>query len=285
MEIFINEVSLEGQYLNEAEFRDAVKTFTAIFLLINEKIQKKKLYKGESAIFIKYKAIRGFNFHTSLNLLKDKSLKTAFINIVFNKSNPQEWCTEQLHSSEDLFDCLISDDNCKNVNDTSLAEVTERKLQNPDSEYLLINFANSSFRIAHPNIKNNCLITIIKNNDEINLICLDGIDSKLALEFWLEHKLNLSQLEYSFDSTKSPTDKQTILRDTTRFKKTVNKCQARVIYLESNTERYWYVDNLHYGQASHLEVFDKTGKNHVGEADLDGNINYSKSDSDKTIDV
>jgi hypothetical protein len=285
MEIFINEVSLEGQYLNEAEFRDAVKTFTAIFLLINEKIQKKKLYKGESAIFIKYKAIRGFNFHTSLNLLKDKSLKTAFINIVFNKSNPQEWCTEQLHSSEDLFDCLISDDNCKNVNDTSLAEVTERKLQNPDSEYLLINFANSSFRIAHPNIKNNCLITIIKNNDEINLICLDGIDSKLALEFWLEHKLNLSQLEYSFDSTKSPTDKQTILRDTTRFKKTANKCQGRVIYLESNTERYWYVDNLHYGQASHLEVFDKTGKNHLGEADLEGNINYAKSSSKKTIDV
>jgi len=285
MEIFINEVSLEGQYLNEAEFRDAVKTFTAIFLLINEKIQKKKLYKGESAIFIKYKAIRGFNFHTSLNLLKDKSLKTAFINIVFNKSNPQEWCTEQLHSSEDLFDCLISDDNCKNVNDTSLAEVTERKLQNPDSEYLLINFANSSFRIAHPNIKNNCLITIIKNNDEINLICLDGIDSKLALEFWLEHKLNVSQLEYSLDSKEPPRDKQTILRDTTRFKKTANKCQARVIYLESNTERYWYVDNLHYGQASHLEVFDKTGKNHVGEADLDGNINYSKSDSDKTIDV
>jgi|694.fasta_scaffold39846_7 hypothetical protein len=285
MEIFINEVSLEGQYLNEAEFRDAVKTFTAIFLLINEKIQKKKLYKGESAIFIKYKAIRGFNFHTSLNLLKDKSLKTAFINIVFNKSNPQEWCTEQLHSSEDLFDCLISDDNCKNVNDTSLAEVTERKLQNPDSEYLLINFANSSFRIAHPNIKNNCLITIIKNNDEINLICLDGIDSKLALEFWLEHKLNVSQLEYSLDSKEPPRDKQTILRDTTRFKKTANKCQARVIYLESNTERYWYVDNLHYGQASHLEVFDKTGKNHLGEADLDGNINYSKSDSDKTIDV
>ena len=115
MEIFINEVSLEGQYFNEAEFRDAVKTFTAIFLLINENIQEKKLYKGESAIFISYKAIRGFNFHTSLNLLKDKSLKTAFINIVFNKSNPKEWRTEKLHSSEDLFDCLISDDNYKNV--------------------------------------------------------------------------------------------------------------------------------------------------------------------------
>ena len=83
----------------------------------------------------------------------------------------------------------------KDVSDTSLAEVTERKLQNPDSEYLLINFPNSSFRMEHPDIRHNCLITIIKNNDEINLICLGGIDSKLALECWLEHKLNLSQLE------------------------------------------------------------------------------------------
>ena len=285
MEIFINEVSLEGQYLNEAEFRDAVKTFTAIFLLINEKIQHKKLYKEESDRIKIYEAIRDSQFHTSLNLLKDKSLKTAFINIVFNKSNPQEWRTEKLHSPEDLFDCLISDDNYKDVSDTSLAEVTERKLQNPDSEYLLINFPNSSFRMAHPNIKNNCLITTIKNNDEINLICLDGIDSKLALECWLEHKLNLSQLEYSSDNKEPPRDKQTILRDTTKFKKTANKCQGRVIYLESNTERYWYVDNFHEGEAAHLEVFDKTGKNHLGEADLDGNINYSKSDSDKTIDV
>ncbi|MEA5618725.1 hypothetical protein VB711_12880 [Cronbergia sp. UHCC 0137] len=285
MEIFINEVSLEGQYINEVEFRDAVKVFMAIFVLINEKIQDKKLYKEESPIFINYEAIRGSNFHTSLNLLKDKSLKIAFQNIVFNKSNPQEWRNEKLHSSKDLFDCLISDNNYKDVGDTSLAEVTERKLQNSDSAYLLINFPNSSFRTAHPHINDNCLITIIKNNDEINLICLDGIDSKLALECWLEHKLNLSQLEYSFDSTKSPTDKQTILRDTTRFKKTVNKCQGRVIYFELNTERHWYVDNLHYGQASHLEVFDKTGKNHLGEADLNGNINYSKSDSDKTIDV
>ncbi|MBS3028950.1 MAG: hypothetical protein HCA25_18230 [Dolichospermum sp. DET50] len=125
----------------------------------------------------------------------------------------------------------------------------------------------------------------MKNNNEINLICLDSIDSKLALECWLEHKLNLSQLEYSLDSEEPPRDKQTILRDTTRFKKTANKCQGRIIYLESNTERYWYVDNFHEGKAAHLEVFDKTGKNHLGEADLDGNINYSKSDSDKTIDV
>lgn len=285
MEIFINEVSLQGQYLNEEEFREAVKTFTAIFKLINEKIQEKKLYKEESDRIKIYEAIRDSSFPTSLNLLKDRSLKTAFINIVFNKSNPQEWRKVKVHSSEDLFDCLISDDNYKDVSDTSLAEVTERKLQNPDSEYLLINFPSSSFIMKHPEIRNTCLITIIKNNDEINLIYLDGIDSKLALECWLEHKLNLSQVEYSLDSKEPPRDEQTILRDGIRFRKTSNRYQERVIYCELITGYYWYVDNLHHGKAAHLEVFDKTGKNHLGEADLAGNINYSKSDSDKSIDV
>ena len=284
MEIFINEVSLEGQYINEEELRNAVKTFIAIFVLINQKIQDKKLYKEESAIFINYEAIRDCNFLASLNLIKNRQLKDGFTDIIFNKQKIKKWRIEKVHSSEDLFDCLISDDNYKDVSDTSLAEVTERKLQNPESEYLLINFPNSSFRTAHPHINHNCLITIIKNNDEINLICLDGIDSKLALECWLEHKLNLSQLEYSLDSGEKIRDEQTILRDITRFRKTALIFQGRSIYIELTTGRYWYVDNLHKS-TPHLEVFDKTGKNHVGEADLDGNINYSKSDSDKTIDV
>ncbi|MFM7363890.1 MAG: hypothetical protein ACKO11_05185 [Cuspidothrix sp.] len=76
-------MSLEGQYLNEAEFRDAVKTFTEIFVLINTKIQEKKLYKEESAIFINYTAIKGSNFYASLNVIKNPELKRRFINIVF----------------------------------------------------------------------------------------------------------------------------------------------------------------------------------------------------------
>ncbi|TAE56345.1 MAG: hypothetical protein EAZ87_18530 [Nostocales cyanobacterium] len=123
----------------------------------------------------------------------------------------------------------------------------------------------------------------MKNNDEINLICLDGIDSKVALECWLEHKFNLSQLEYSLDSGQKIRDEQTILRDIKRFRKTGLMCQGRSIYIELTTGRYWYVDNLHKSNP-HLEVFDKTGKNHLGEADLNGNINYSKSDKNKTID-
>ncbi len=284
MEIFINEVSLEGQFMTEAEFRDAIKIFNSIFELINQKIKDKELYKEDSNIYANYEAIKGSSFNASLNQLKDKSLRTAFINVVFNKSNPKEWRREKLHSSEDLFDCFTIDNDYKNVSDTSLAEVAERKSQNSNKEYLLVNFINSSFKITHPHIINCCLITVIKNNMEDNQICIDGVDSKPALEYWLENKLNLGSLEYSLDVTEPPRDEQTILRDTTRFQKNSRKYDGRCIYCELLTGMYWYVDNLHYGEAAHLEVFDKRGF-HIGEADLQGNIDTSKKDKNKTIDL
>lgn len=150
--------------------------------------------------------------------------------------------------------------------------------------YLLINFTNSSFQLPHPHINSCCIISVYKNNDETNLINLDGIDSKSALENWLENKLNLSKVEYDEYSIEPPKDEQTILRDITRFKKTSFRYDGRVIYCEVAIVRYWYVDNLHYGKADHLEVFEKTGY-HIGEADLQGNIDISKKDKDKTINL
>ncbi len=284
MEIFINEVSLEGQYITEVEFREAIKIFNSIFELIYQKVKHTRLYTEDSHIYANYEAIKGSSFQASLNQLKDKSLKQAFVNIVFNKLNPKQWRTEQLHSLEDLFDLLTINNDYKDVRSTSLAEVAERKLQNYQKEYLLINFADSSFKITHPNIKNCCFITIVKNNDEVHKIFIDGIDSKFSLECWLEDKLNLSKLEYSIHTIEPPRDEQTILQDNTRFQKTSLKWQGRYIYYELTTGRYWYVDNLHFGKASHLEVFDKKGF-HLGEADLQGKIDTDKKDKNKTIDL
>jgi hypothetical protein len=41
---------------------------------------------------------------------------------------------------------------------------------------------------------------------------------------------------------------------------------------------------LHKGEGAHLEVFDKTGY-HIGEADLQGNIDTSTKDKNKTINL
>jgi len=284
MEIFINEVSLEGQYLNDAEFQKAVIVFKAIFDLINEKIKDKQIYKEDSNFYVNYEAVKGSNFKQSLNQIKDKSLKLAFMNVFFNKLNPKEWRKEQVHSSTDSFDCLMINEQYKIVNETSLAEIAERKIQNSSSTYLLINFINSSFHLVHPHITNCCLITIVKNNDEVNCIKLDGLDNKSALEDWLEHTFNLSCSVYDELSNDPPTDEQTILRDKQRFQKTSFRWHDRAIYREVATDRYWYVDNFHFGKSAHLEVFNKA-KSHVGEADIEGNIDECKRDQNKLLDI
>ncbi|WP_199301923.1 hypothetical protein [Pseudanabaena cinerea] len=281
MEIFTNEVSLEGQYTSESEFVSAIKDFIEIFKLLNKKTNNKQVYKEDSKLFVNYNAIRESNFSASLNIIKDKSLKQAFVEIVFNKQNPKEWRKEQLHCPNDLFDYL-NNETSKNVNDTSLAEISERSLRNKDSIYLVINFKNSTFNLLHPDIKDCCIIPIIKNNDETQLIKLDGIDSYLALQNWLEVKLSLSRIEYDLLSKYPPKDQQTILRDTQRFQKTQNIYDGRTIYREILNDRYWYVDNLHFGQASHIEVFNAQG-NHIGESDLEGNIDETKKDLNKKI--
>jgi hypothetical protein len=205
MEIFINEFSLEGQFATETEFQEAVKVFTTIFVIINQKIQAKKLYK-DSQLLINYEVIKGSNFMISLNKIKDKGLKLAFKNIVFNKLEPKEWRDEQVHSVNDYFD-YVTETKSQDVRNTSLAEVTERSLQNKETTYLLINFTNSSFKLVHPDIPKCFLIPIVKNNDENNPINLDCLDEKSALENWLKVKVNL----YDEFANKPPTDEQTIL--------------------------------------------------------------------------
>ncbi len=283
IEIFINEVSLKGQYSTQKEFEDALKVIKSLFELINllnqEYLDKKTYY---TKVLANYESIKGKNFQSSLNQIKDKSLKRSIINIIFNKVNPKDWQEEKFHSEEDNFDYLDGE-NYKDAANRSLAEVTERQLINLDSKYLLINFIDSCFKCQHQEIIECNSISIVKNNDTENLIQLDSIDKKVGLQNWLEITCQLSQLNYDESSTDPPTDKQTILRDTNRFEPTEKQHDGRKIYKQKETGYLWYVDNLHYGKYAHLEVFDKTEKNHIGESDLKGNIDRSKSYKKKSI--
>lgn len=62
------------------------------------------------------------------------------------------------------------------------------------------------------------------------------------------------------------------LSDTSRFKKTNFNVQGKVVYKEIISKCYWYLDNLHH---SHYEVFNSQ-KEHIGLADLNGNVDVSK---------
>ena len=126
-----------------------------------------------------------------------------------------------------------------------------------------------------------------KNRNKENPADLDCAENSHKVREWLKRHLELSRWEYDYNSNSPPADEQTILRDQTRFKRTskLSPHGKRNIYLEISTNKYWYVDNFHKGNASHLEVFDRTGRQHIGEADLDGGFISGSSDTSKKLNL
>lgn len=60
----------------------------------------------------------------------------------------------------------------------------------------------------------------------------------------------------------------------------IDPIQGARVYEEINSRCLWYLDMLH---KTHYEVFDATGKTHLGEADLNGLLDVSKKDNKKHI--
>lgn len=69
------------------------------------------------------------------------------------------------------------------------------------------------------------------------------------------------------------------LTDKNRFTKTaINPQKGAPVYKEIATGRLWYKDTFH---RDHYEVFDKLGKDHLGEADMNGVLDTNKKDCSK----
>jgi hypothetical protein len=92
-------------------------------------------------------------------------------------------------------------------------------------------------------------------------------------------------VEYDLGLNRPPRDDETVLglkpdrfAPTGRFERN----GRRRVYRETATNRLFYVDNLHYGNAAHLEVFS-SDKRHLGTADLDGNLDVGTRVPGRTI--
>jgi hypothetical protein len=249
MEIFINELSLDGQFGDQSAFETAIKEFVGIFSLISEQKRNTKLFKTKADIFINRRAIENEYFQQSFDNIKNKQLREAFKGIVFARLTPRDWENERVHQSQDIFISKVLNDF---VADTTLAEVAERNLQNPEIQRLVVNFIGSKF-------KNQQFIEVYKNDDENpeNLILIDCLESKHEIGKWLE------------------LEQDNILKDTTRFRKTSfvfrKSGKGTPIYEEINTGRYWYPDYYHKDNKFHFEVFDAQNT-YLGEADLAGEL-------------
>lgn len=82
------------------------------------------------------------------------------------------------------------------------------------------------------------------------------------------------QVAYDASFTRPPTDAETSLSNEVRFVRTgrFERHGRRSVYREIATNHLYYVDNLHCGNAAHLEVFDAQ-EEHLGTASLDGVLN------------
>ena len=267
MEVYVNECSIHGQYDNQANFDKALQElFKVLDSLLKQKLDIQS-YQDES--WQVYQAINTEPFVASLNSVRQKGLRVAFLNVINQKLQAKSWQTDRLHSPDELY--VYGDEV---VTDTCMAEVAERTIQNADVLRLLVNFPRSKFTGLSD-------VKIVKNeNDEAVLDCVDQHDE---LTEWLETNLQLSRSTYDFSSSTPPTDEQTLLINKDLYVKTNNiRVQGRAVYKEIKTDYFWYVDNLHFGPKSHLEVFNSTGS-HIGEADLSGCINYTKCDASKSL--
>lgn len=91
--------------------------------------------------------------------------------------------------------------------------------------------------------------------------------------------------QYDASLSRPPRDHETVLRRAPGLftqEGRIERNGRRHVYREIVTNRLYYVDNLHYGIAAHLEVFDNEGR-HLGTADLDGNLDAAARVPGRTI--
>jgi len=269
MQVFLNETSLEGQFVNPSTFDQAIEEIIRIFGFLNSLIFFDKIIYIDSFL-INFEAIKGSNFLKTLNSMKNTYFKEAFIRILFDRLHAVNWRDDKFHNSEDSY---IFDS--RSVTDTSIAELAERKIQNRNIDGFLVNFLNSSMA-SFSSIE-------INKNSTVNVF-VDLVNNFDTLKIWLESKLQLSTYLYDFSSTKPPSDKQTALRNSNRYVVMKRFHDGRRIYQDVYNDNYVYVDNFHYGVAAHLEIFDREGI-HLGEANLQGEIKTNTQDNTKFLTI
>jgi hypothetical protein len=208
MEIFINELSLHGQYSSRETFTQAVKQFVEVFLCVQDKVKSNEIFKDE--FFADREALINETFKQSFETITNPQLKALFKGIIFNKLNPRNWQKERLHSSDVWYNsekCVVQDEF---VTDTSVAEIAERKLQRPHRRFLLINFNESQFK--------GCDCFDVNKEGEKKAIQLECIETKDALIKWLD----LPVLPDLLDITAGGINRLILLKHTHTFFKRVD---------------------------------------------------------------
>ncbi|WP_243349588.1 hypothetical protein [Parabacteroides sp. FAFU027] len=168
-----------------------------------------------------------------------------------------------------FFDTSMAPPVPYSIDKTSLAEAYEFTNKYND-QVLALNFPDSVLS------NQRALLIIAVGNNNTGTKSIQCADNEHLLKEWIEQNIDRALFYYDKTSTYPPTDNQTCLRSKIRFEETNKRFQSRTVFREIKTGKMWYVDNSHYGEKAHIEVFDDSGDVFLGEAPLDGSIIINK---------
>lgn len=101
-----------------------------------------------------------------------------------------------------------------------------------------------------------------------NTLAISSFDNSEGLRDYLVNNGLVGKL-YDKSSNRPPRDDETILADPTVFEVTAHSYQGRKMYRRIGTDELWYVDNLHFGQDAHIEVFNENTKKQTAVCRVD----------------
>lgn len=249
---YIDESTL-SQLDTNCELPAVIRLFLkSLNLLNNNKNISINLFRSKKLLFKTLKCQT--TFRCALNKSVPKDLKVELLKQILQMS--KEWEENRVHSSGDYFE--FAGECCT---DDTLAEISEQNLGSSHNQLITFNSINSS---TLPYIG-------IYKDENIVPIIVDVLSTKAAFDEWIQSHFSLSALVYIGTEDTPPKDSQTMLKNKILFRETSFINQGRVVYEEIMTRRYYCVDNLHYGQTAHIEVWDKRG-GYLGEIDLHGEV-------------
>lgn len=248
MQVFINEKSLHGQF-SDHTIAGAMKTFISAVKTINDlQIDKRIL---TTKYFFNFNAIG--EAHLDSILSSHKELKQTFF---LNIKNASKWEDEMTHDLNSTYTYNESD-----YVTTSVAELSERKIQSELLKGFSLNFTNSLFAEL-------LQIDVIKGtgNRTVTLDC--SFDEDSVIKWLIDNEFINPNEAYNTASRATPRDYQTVLRDTGTFEPTELRNQGRKVYRRIGTNELWVVDNFHNGSEAHIEVFHEETRKHLGTSPI-----------------
>lgn len=126
---------------------------------------------------------------------------------------------------------------------------------------------------------NFCIFTT-NNQPKNQMILFEDSSSDNALPQMFKHISCFSDYDSLMNYCKEIGEISFSLNDRSFFQHeySIQNVKGAEVYRELATGRLWYKDTLHN---NHYEVFDRLGKKHLGEADLNGIFDSNKADTSK----